>query len=45
VLSRRPTNAEKTRLLHYVGSTKDTAAAYEDIMFALLAGSEFATNH
>ncbi|MBE7490204.1 MAG: DUF1553 domain-containing protein [Planctomycetes bacterium] len=45
VLSRRPTAAETSRLKKYVAEQKDAAAAYEDILFALLAGSEFATNH
>jgi len=45
VLSRRPTGAEKARLGAYVAGSKDAVAAYEDILFALVAGSEFATNH
>lgn len=45
VLTRRPTNAETTRMKKYVSEQKDPVAAYEDILFALLAGSEFATNH
>lgn len=45
VLSRRPTPTETNRLKKYVAEQKDVTAAYEDILFALLAGSEFATNH
>jgi len=45
VLTRRPTNAESTRMKKYVTEQKDPVAAYEDILFALLAGSEFSTNH
>lgn len=45
VLSRRPTSSETSRLKKYVAEQKDVTAAYEDILWALLAGSEFATNH
>lgn len=45
VLSRRPTSSETSRLKKYLSEQKDVTAAYEDILFALLAGSEFATNH
>jgi hypothetical protein len=45
VLSRRPTDAESKRLLGYVKEAKEDRAAWEDILFSLLMGSEFSTNH
>lgn len=45
VLSRSPESAETNRMLDYIKGEKDPARALEDIMFALLASTEFATNH
>ncbi len=44
-LGRRAGKAESSRMLEYVRSEKDTAKAWEDLLFALLATTEFATNH
>ncbi|MCB9892910.1 MAG: DUF1553 domain-containing protein [Planctomycetes bacterium] len=45
VLSRRPTSSEAREMKAFVKETGNVSQAYEDIMFALLASSEFATNH
>lgn len=42
LLSRAPTEEENTRLLEYVKGGK---TAWEDVIFALLMTTEFATNH
>ncbi|MCA8944952.1 MAG: hypothetical protein KDB29_01875, partial [Planctomycetes bacterium] len=41
VLSRRPTDAERKRVQTYVQGTPEA----EDLLFALLMTTEFATNH
>jgi hypothetical protein len=43
-LSRHPTADERQRLLGYVGKTADPAAAYGDVLWALLNSSEFQFN-
>lgn len=45
VLARRPSKAEHAAMAEYVEGCESEAQAFEDIMFALLAGTEFATNH
>ncbi len=40
-LSRRPSDAEATKLLAYVASAKDRRAAWEDVLWALLNSKEF----
>ncbi len=46
VLSRRPTEAETTRLVKHVADSKGLPrAAYGDIVWALLNSSEFVLNH
>lgn len=45
VLSREPQRSELTDMKKFVKETRNTSEAYEDIMFALLASTEFATNH
>ncbi|MCA8936450.1 MAG: DUF1553 domain-containing protein [Planctomycetes bacterium] len=45
VLGREPARDELVDMKKYVKETKDASEAYEDIMFALLASTEFATNH
>ncbi|KAA0214611.1 DUF1553 domain-containing protein [bacterium] len=44
-LGRRAGKAECSRMLEYVRTEKDTGKAWEDLLFALLATTEFATNH
>jgi hypothetical protein len=45
-LSRRPTEAEQTRLTDYVAKHKGgERAAYSDVLWALVNSSEFVTNH
>jgi hypothetical protein len=47
-LNRKPTDAERDRLVKYVdsgGATKDSAQALCDVFWALLNSSEFCTNH
>jgi hypothetical protein len=47
-LNRKPTTAERERLVKYVdsgGPTKDPALALCDIFWALLNSSEFCSNH
>ena len=45
VLSRRPTSDELRTMKRYLKDEKNKTQGYEDIMFALLATTEFATNH
>lgn len=45
VLNRAPTKEETTRATSYIKEATDPRLAWEDLAFALLAGSEFATNH
>lgn len=45
VLGRVPTREETLRALSYIKEATDSRLAWEDLAFALLAGSEFATNH
>ncbi|MCA8913669.1 MAG: DUF1553 domain-containing protein, partial [Planctomycetes bacterium] len=45
VLGREPNSSEMRGMKSFVKDSKNAAAAYEDIMFALLASTEFATNH
>ncbi|MBZ0136762.1 MAG: DUF1549 and DUF1553 domain-containing protein [Planctomycetes bacterium] len=45
VLSRRPTADEARTMKAHLKDSKDKTAGWEDIMFALLATTEFATNH
>ena len=45
VLGRYPTAAERVTMLGFVKDQNGGAVAWEDILFALLAGTEFATNH
>ena len=45
VLSRKPTSAERKLMLAHVKDSRNASEAYEDIMFALLASTEFSTNH
>ncbi|MCG3183235.1 MAG: hypothetical protein ICCCNLDF_01321 [Planctomycetes bacterium] len=45
VLGRKPDSSELRNMKAYVKESKDLNAAYEDLMFALLATTEFATNH
>ncbi|MBK9973797.1 MAG: DUF1549 domain-containing protein [Planctomycetes bacterium] len=45
VLSRKPTEAEYTRLRAIVEDAANANEAYEDLFFALISTTEFATNH
>ncbi|MCC7509887.1 MAG: DUF1553 domain-containing protein [Planctomycetes bacterium] len=45
IVGRFPTSAERGTMLGYLKDQKGSTAAWEDIVFALLAGTEFATNH
>lgn len=45
VLARTPSSSELNHMVDYVKGEKDQAKALEDVMFALLASTEFATNH
>ena len=45
VLSRRPTKAEATRIDTYLREAKSPTQAAEDLLYALLMSTEFATNH
>jgi hypothetical protein len=49
VLSRKPSEAETKRTLEYIGDTVRAGSkveqAWEDVLFALLMTTEFATNH
>jgi hypothetical protein len=45
MLSRRPTEAEQEYMLKYVSDQGGARGAWEDILYALLASTEFATNH
>lgn len=45
VLSRKPTEAEYTRLRAVVEDAANASEAYEDLFFALISTTEFATNH
>jgi hypothetical protein len=45
VLSRRPTKAESTRIAAYLKEAKSPTQAAEDLLYALLMSTEFATNH
>jgi hypothetical protein len=45
VLSRAPSQKELSRTLSYVHGEKGAPKAWEDVLFALLATTEFATNH
>ncbi len=44
-LGREPTHSELKDFTHYLESENDSREAYEDIFWALLASSEFITNH
>jgi hypothetical protein len=45
VLGREPSRSEMRNMKSFVKESKGDSAAFEDIMFALLASTEFATNH
>jgi hypothetical protein len=45
VLSRHPQDSERRDMLGYIKQQKATPEAWEDVMFALIASTEFATNH
>jgi hypothetical protein len=45
VLGRKPDSSEQRTMKAYVKDSKNASEAYEDMMFALLASTEFATNH
>jgi molybdopterin converting factor small subunit len=45
VFGRKPDSDEQRTMKAYVKGSKNATEAYEDIMFALLASTEFATNH
>ncbi len=48
VLTRQPTEKEITRTLDFIGTERKTrkdAQIYEDVFFALVSTTEFATNH
>ena len=45
VLNRRPTNAERERVLKYIAQSKNDTKAAEDLLYSLLMTTEFATNH
>ena len=45
VLGRKPDSSEQRTMKAYVKDSKNATEAYEDMMFALLASTEFATNH
>ncbi|MCA8915982.1 MAG: DUF1553 domain-containing protein [Planctomycetes bacterium] len=45
VLGREPGSSEIRDMKSFVKDNKNVSQAYEDIMFALLASTEFATNH
>ncbi len=45
VLSRYPEDNERRTMLGYLKQQHASAQAWEDVMFALIAGTEFATNH
>jgi len=45
VLSRHPTSSESRSMKSYIKDQKDKSQGWEDIMFALLATTEFSTNH
>ncbi|MCB9892908.1 MAG: DUF1553 domain-containing protein [Planctomycetes bacterium] len=45
VLSRRPTKAESTKLKKYFEDAEVPTTAAEDLLYALLMTTEFATNH
>jgi hypothetical protein len=45
VLARMPSGEESQRLLAYVEEQGGSNAAWEDVVFALLSTTEFATNH
>jgi hypothetical protein len=44
-LSRKPTSKETTRAMSYIRGEKNSPKAWEDLLFAILATTEFATNH
>jgi hypothetical protein len=44
-LSRPPTTAEKDRAVKYVTDRKNSAAAYSDVLWALINTTEFVFNH
>ncbi len=44
-LGRKPTSAESRKMLAHVRSEKGSPKAWEDVLFALIATTEFATNH
>jgi len=44
VLTRKPTERERKTVLDYVAEQGNDAATWEDILFALIATTEFATN-
>lgn len=45
ILGRKPTADERTRMVDYAKEQHGSIAAWEDILFALLMTTEFATNH
>jgi hypothetical protein len=45
VLSRHPTKAESIRIAAYLKEAKSPTQAAEDLLYALLMSTEFATNH
>ncbi|MCZ7606803.1 MAG: DUF1549 and DUF1553 domain-containing protein [Planctomycetota bacterium] len=45
VLARRPSNEESKQLRDYFENTENPTAAAEDLLYALLMTTEFATNH
>ncbi|MBX3460549.1 MAG: DUF1553 domain-containing protein [Planctomycetes bacterium] len=44
-LSRFPAGSERSVMLRHVKESNGSEAAWEDVLWALLAGTEFATNH
>ena len=44
-LGRKPTSAEARKMLAHVRAEKSSPRAWEDVLFALIATTEFATNH
>jgi hypothetical protein len=44
-LGRAPSRAEAKKMLDHVRSEKSSPKAWEDVLFALMATTEFATNH
>jgi hypothetical protein len=45
MLTRKPTAEEQTTMLKYISEQDNSRAAWEDILYALLTTTEFATNH